>query len=130
MVPSWLTLLDHNYTDVHFSAKLGDFRSHLSMAPSEYFARNCGIGASCVPRRDLEMKDVIGVNQIMWGSDYPHPEGTWPHTQKYYTDTFKGFPQEDGKLILGLNAVDFYGLDGAYLRTVADEIGPSSSIFQ
>ena len=56
MVPSWLMLLDHNYTDVQFSAKLGDFRSHLSMAPSEYFARNCGIGASCVPRRDLDMK--------------------------------------------------------------------------
>jgi predicted TIM-barrel fold metal-dependent hydrolase len=130
MVPSWLRLLDHNYTDVHFSAKLGDFRSHLSMAPSEYFARNCGIGASCVPRRDLEMKDAIGVNQIMWGSDYPHPEGTWPHTQQYYTETFKGFPENDGKLILGLNAVDFYGLDSAYLRTVADDIGPSTRIFQ
>ena len=61
MVPSWLMLLDHNYTDVQFSAKLGDFRSHLSMAPSEYFARNCGIGASCVPRRDLDMKDQIGL---------------------------------------------------------------------
>ena len=44
--------------------------------------------------------------------------------------TLKGFPENDGKLILGLNAVDFYGLDSAYLRTVADDIGPSASIFQ
>ena len=129
MVPSWLRLLDHNYTDVHFSAKLGDFRSHLSMAPSEYFARNCGIGASCVPRRDLDLRDQIGLEQIMWGSDFPHPEGTWPHTANYFAETFSGFPIDAGKAILGGNASRFYGMDGDYLRTVADEIGPDASIF-
>ncbi len=129
MVPSWLMLLDHNYTDVQFSAKLGDFRSHLSMAPSEYFARNCGIGASCVPRRDLDMKDQIGLEQIMWGSDFPHPEGTWPNTAQYYLDTFKGFDADAGRKILGGNAIEFYGLDRAYLDGLAANIGPSTDIF-
>jgi predicted TIM-barrel fold metal-dependent hydrolase len=99
------------------------------MAPSEYFARNCGIGASCVPRRDLDMRDQIGLEQIMWGSDFPHPEGTWPNTAQYYLDTFKGFDAEAGRKILGGNAIDFYGLDRAYLDGLAANIGPSKDIF-
>ena len=99
------------------------------MAPSEYFARNCGIGASCVPRRDLDMKDQIGLKQIMWGSDFPHPEGTWPNTAQYFVDTFKGFDADAGRQILGENAIQFYGLDGDYLNSLAADIGPSTSIF-
>ena len=129
MLPPWLRLLDHNYTDVQFSAKLGDFRSHLSMKPSEYFNRNIRIGASCIPRADVELRSIIGVDNMMWGSDYPHPEGTWPHTGEYYKETFSGIPEEDGRKILGENAVDWYGLDRAALQSVADEIGPTPEIF-
>ena len=129
MLPPWLRLLDHNYTDVQFSAKLGDFRSHLSMAPSEYFKRNMAVGASCIPRRDLDLRESFGAKQIMWGNDYPHPEGTWPNTQSYFKETFSGFPESDGRMILGSNAVDFYGLDSEKLRKIADEIGPEATVF-
>lgn len=129
MLPPWLRLLDHNYTDVQFSAKLGDFRSHLSMKPSEYFNRNINIGASCIPRADVDLRGLIGVQNMMWGSDYPHPEGTWPHTRKYYTDVFSGIPEDEGRKILGENAVDWYGLDRSKLQAIADEIGPEVSIF-
>ena len=129
LLPPWLRLLDHNYRDVQFSAKLGDFRSHLSMAPSEYYRRNIAIGASCVPRADLELRNAIGTQQIMWGSDYPHPEGTWPNTADYFKSTFSGFPEEDGRQILGENAIQFYGLDREQLQPVANEIGPDASLF-
>ena len=65
----------------------------------------------------------------MWGSDYPHPEGTWPHTADYFEKTFSNFPEEDGRRILGENAVDFYGLDRERLRAVANQIGPGVSLF-
>ncbi len=51
-VPDYLKLLDERYEVTHFSAKLGDYRSHMSMRPSEYFARNLKVGASCMPRRE------------------------------------------------------------------------------
>lgn len=129
MLPPWLRLLDHNYTDVQFSAKLGDFRSHLSMSPSEYFARNINIGASCIPRRDVELRNVIGVGKMMWGSDYPHPEGTWPNTRSYFSEVFSGMPEADGRKILGGNAVDWYGLDRVALQKIANDIGPEPSLF-
>jgi len=130
MIPQWLRMLDHHYTDTHHSAKLGDYRSHLSMKPSEYFARNIGVGASCIPRVDVEQRADIGVDKMMWGSDYPHPEGTWPTTEKILDEVFTGFPEADVRAILGENAVQFYGLDEPALREVADRIGPEASRFQ
>ena len=57
------------------------------------------------------------------------PEGTWPHTGDYLKETFADFPEEDGRKILGENAINFYGLDRARLQAVADEIGPETTIF-
>ena len=82
-----------------------------------------------MPRRDLDMRDQIGLEQIMWGSDFPHPEGTWPNTNQYYVDTFAGFDEAAGRKILGENAINFYGMDRDYLNTLGAEFGPSSSIF-
>jgi predicted TIM-barrel fold metal-dependent hydrolase len=130
MLPSWLRMLDHNYTDVHHSAKLGDFRSHLSMKPSDYFRRNIGVGASCIPRADVEVRDLVGVDKMMWGSDFPHPEGTWPRTAEILDEVFTGFPADDVAAILGRNALSFYGLDQGALQQVADRIGPEASRFQ
>jgi predicted TIM-barrel fold metal-dependent hydrolase len=130
MLPQWLRMLDHNYTDIHHSAKLGDFRSHLSMKPSDYFARNINVGASCIPRCDVEARAELGVEKMMWGSDYPHPEGTWPQTQTILDEVFSGFPEADVRAILGENAVNFYGLDRAGLQSLADRIGPEASRFK
>jgi predicted TIM-barrel fold metal-dependent hydrolase len=99
------------------------------MAPSEYYRRNVAIGASCVPRSDLELRAAIGTDQIMWGSDYPHPEGTWPNTGEYFKTTFSDFPEADGRKILGENALEFYNLDREQLQAVANRIGPDVSMF-
>jgi predicted TIM-barrel fold metal-dependent hydrolase len=61
----------------------------------------------------------------MWGSDYPHLEGTWPNTRKALTETFYDFAEEDIRAILGLNAANVYGFDVDALSPVAQEIGPS-----
>ena len=55
-VPEALALMDQRYSETHYSAKLGDYRSHLKMKPSEYFHRNVFLGASCMPRREAEMR--------------------------------------------------------------------------
>ena len=129
LFPPMMRMLDHHFYDAHFSAKLGDYRSHLSMSPTDYFRRNCAIGASCMPRSDAEMRHEIGMQQMMWGSDYPHPEGTWPHTPDQVIETFKGLPEDDISTMLGGNAIEFYGLDGAALNEIGAGIGPKVSDF-
>ncbi len=129
MIPPWLRLLDHMYTDEKFSAKMGDFSKHLSMSPSAYFRRNVGIGASCISRADAELRHEMGLNQIMWGSDYPHPEGSWPLTHEHLMESFRGIPEPDVALMLGENAVNFYGIDREAVLPIAARVGPKKSEF-
>jgi len=128
-VPETLRLLDFRYEETPYSAKLGDYRSHLKMKPSDYFRRNVFLGASCMPRREVEMRGEIGLGNIMWGSDYPHPEGTWPETRKQMQEAFQGVPEAELAAMLGGNAARVYGFDPAKLGAIAARIGPEKSAF-
>ncbi len=129
-VPEYLQLLEQRYSETHYAQKLGDYRSHLSMSPAEYFRRNVRIGASCMPRREAELRHETGVAQIMWGSDYPHPEGAWPHTRQQQLDTFHDLPEDEIAAMLGGNAAEFYGVDTEKLAPLVARIGPEKRSFQ
>jgi predicted TIM-barrel fold metal-dependent hydrolase len=125
-----MALMDQRYSETHFAAKLGDYRSHLSMKPSDYFRRNVFLGASCMPRREVEMRGAIGIGNIMWGSDYPHPEGTWPYTRPHMLENFRGIPESDLTAMLGGNAARVYGFDEEKLAPLVARIGPEKSAFR
>ncbi len=130
-VPELLALMDQRYDDHHFSAKLGTgYKKHLSMKPSDYFRRNVRIGSSCMSRREAELRHEIGVGNIMWGTDYPHPEGTWPYTRKMMVETMHGLPETDIEAMLGGNAAEFYGFDLKKLNPLAERIGPERAWFR
>ena len=95
------------------------------MRPSEYFDRNCAIGASNTRRRELARRYEIGVGNLMWGNDFPHPEGTWPHTREFLRDAFCDIPVDETAAMLGGNAAEMYGFDEAALRPLADKVGPT-----
>jgi predicted TIM-barrel fold metal-dependent hydrolase len=101
------------------------FNRGLSLSPSEYFARNCYVGASFMPEHEGRFRHAIGVDRLMWGSDYPHLEGTWPNTMRALNDTFGKYPEDEMRAILGLNAAKVYGFDLAALTPVAERIGPT-----
>ena len=96
------------------------------MLPSEYFDRNIKIGSSNTRRRELARRYEIGVGNIMWGNDFPHPEGTWPYTKRILGEAFHDIPVDETEQILGLNAAEFYGFDVDALQPIADEIGPTA----
>jgi predicted TIM-barrel fold metal-dependent hydrolase len=117
--------VDMMATREHGMRKLVGATEPLSMLPSEYFDRNCKIGASNTRRRELERRYEIGVGNIMWGNDFPHPEGTWPYTREFLKNRFWDIPVDETAQILGLNQADFYGFDVDRLQEVADRIGPT-----
>jgi predicted TIM-barrel fold metal-dependent hydrolase len=103
------------------------FNRGLSMTPSGYFARNCWLGASFMPEHEGRFRHQIGVDRLMWGSDYPHLEGTWPNTMKALNETFALYPEQEIRDILGRNAANAYGFDLAALAPIAERIGPTLS---
>ncbi|HUY86766.1 MAG TPA: amidohydrolase family protein, partial [Acidimicrobiales bacterium] len=86
-MPNNLWFWDRLYMGQKGAEKLAGFPD-LTMLPSEYFDRNCFIGASNTKRRELGMRYEIGVDNILWGNDFPHPEGTWPATREWLKKTF------------------------------------------
>ncbi len=124
--PSYLEHLDDRYVDWHVTAKLGDYRKHLSMKPSEYFQRNVRMG-TFFARKEAERRHQVGVQCLMWGSDYPHPEGTWPQTRQMMVDTFRGLPEDEVAVMLGESAAECYGFDREKLAPVVEKIGPERS---
>jgi predicted TIM-barrel fold metal-dependent hydrolase len=101
------------------------FDDNPERLPSEYWRSNCFIGASYMARFEAEERREIGVGTITWGSDYPHVEGTWPHTHLALRNTFSGMPEDEVRMMLGTNAIRVYGLDEAVLRPIADRVGPT-----
>lgn len=129
--PWVLELMDIRSSVKHTSGKLGNFNSNLTMKPSEYFARNVWVGASALADSDTTKSYYeIGIDRVMWGTDYPHPEGTWPRTHEKLMASLKGVPEEDLNKMLHKNAFDVYSdLDEAALWKIAERIGPLKQDF-
>jgi predicted TIM-barrel fold metal-dependent hydrolase len=92
---------------------------------SEYFAQNCWVGASFPAPADAEVAKVIGADRYMWGSDYPHDEGTPPFTREHLRQVFPGVGVPDMRRILGENAAALYGFDRDALAPLAAQYGPT-----
>jgi predicted TIM-barrel fold metal-dependent hydrolase len=100
------------------------FTRDLSLSPAEYFQRNCYIGASFLPRHEVGSRYDIGLDKLMWGSDYPHMEGTWPNTMDRLRETFHDVPEAEVRDMLGKTAVDVFGFDRQQMQLEASRIGP------
>ena len=74
----------------------------------------------------LGSTDWLPIDKLMWGSDYPHMEGTWPHTRQTLEDVFGSVPRDEVQQILAATAAEVYGFDVEKLSQLAAEIGPTS----
>ncbi len=117
---------DQYFGGGHTTAKLAHLmKGKISKLPSEYFGTNIFIGASTMSREEIRRRYVIGCDVMMWGTDYPHPEGTWPDTVGVLKRSFHDVPVDDTEKLVGLTAAACYGMDLEALREIADRIGPT-----
>ena len=114
-------------TIAHLDARVAKGDTPLKKKPSEYYAQHIVVTPSSPHRCEVEMRHDLGIDQLMFGADYPHWEGTWPNTQDWIRVAFAGVPEDEVRKILGGNAIDVYGLDRTKLDAVAARIGPKAS---
>ncbi|MCZ6644833.1 MAG: amidohydrolase family protein [SAR324 cluster bacterium] len=81
----------------------------LKMPPSGYWRRQCKATFQ-YDKIGSKLVHEIGVESLMWGSDYPHGDGVWPESQKYIAEQFSHLPPEITHKIVCENAGKFYGL--------------------
>ncbi|HKE71965.1 MAG TPA: amidohydrolase family protein [Acidimicrobiales bacterium] len=126
-VPDLVTRMDEKWEGGHNTRKFGDvFRVDLSMKPSGYVDRNCFFAASTPGADEIARRHQIGVDNLMWGNDLPHPEGTYPHTRRWIAERFGAVPPDETARILGGTAAAVYRVDTAALAATVDRIGPTT----
>jgi predicted TIM-barrel fold metal-dependent hydrolase len=129
-IPEFLTGLDNLMAGIR-SNKVGEMRIGGELVPpksaTEYFQQNCYVGISQPRPLDIAagLGDQVGIDRVMWGSDYPHDEGTFPYTTEHFRQVFSGLAPEQVQQILAGNAAELYGFDLAALKPLADQFGPT-----
>jgi predicted TIM-barrel fold metal-dependent hydrolase len=93
----------------------------LRELPSFYARRNCWYGASFPGPREIEGREIVGKDKILWGNDYPHYEGCYPYSRENMRFAFADVPESEVRMMLGENAAQLYGFDLEALRPAADE---------
>jgi len=102
----WLERLDHHYEVFRFDVPW------MKMKPSEYFRRQCWI--SFDPDESTiaftARSPLVGVDRIIWASDYPHPDAKIPGVVDELRAATASLSEAERARILGLNAAELYGL--------------------
>ena len=81
----------------------------LTMAPSEYFRRNMAV-TFMDDEFGLRMRHDIGIENILWSTDFPHPATTWPNSREIVDRQFADVADDERELICAGNAARLYGL--------------------
>jgi predicted TIM-barrel fold metal-dependent hydrolase len=128
-VPGLLAHLDDMLEGIRSTGATGEIRygsDHvLPRSATEYFNQNVWMSVSQPRPADIATRDAIGVDRFMWGSDYPHDEGTYPYTREHLRSRFAGVDPSTVRKLLSENAAELYGFDLEKLAPLAAKFGPT-----
>jgi predicted TIM-barrel fold metal-dependent hydrolase len=131
-VPALLDRLDQTLQRVRDTGSVGELRFKpeqvLPKSATEYFQQNVWLGVSFPRIADtVAASGRLGLSKIMWGSDYPHDEGTYPYTTLALRQVFHDWAEADLRAVLAGNVARLYDFDLAALAVPASRLGPSVS---
>jgi predicted TIM-barrel fold metal-dependent hydrolase len=129
---SWLVemlrMLDGFHAQMAFG-RIGELKfdkdNRLPRPPSEYFKQNCYVGVSFPGAIEAKGMKKLGIENMMWGSDYPHHEGSTPFSRELLRLGFHDWPADDLQTVLGRTAAKVYGFDLDALAPIAKTVGPT-----
>jgi predicted TIM-barrel fold metal-dependent hydrolase len=106
-VPHFLDRLDYPYTQ---RVQQDRYRFKENMLPSDYSHRNVFLGFQ-EDALGIQQRGLIGVDQFLWGSDYPHVESIFPRSRQIIEEILAECTEEEKAKIAGGNAARIYPLD-------------------
>jgi predicted TIM-barrel fold metal-dependent hydrolase len=117
-VPFWMEEADYWYErHRYWSERLLGFRPPKER-PSDYVRRHVSFSVQHVERVAIELRHHLGVDHIMFATDFPHIECDWPNTRPFAERLLAGVPADEAFRIASGNVLDFFHLrDTAVGRT-------------
>lgn len=99
-------ITDMDYIYQNYNSQLDP---QLPMKPSAYWHRQCYVSFITDPVA-MRLVDIIGEDNMMWGSDYPHAEGTWCYSNRILEDMWNALGPVAGAKLLGGNAAKLWNV--------------------
>ena len=128
-VPPLLAHMDGVIERIRKTGRTGELaysdEHKLPQLASEYFAQNCFVGVSQPGPADVTAMRTLGIERMMWGSDYPHNEGTGPYTREHLRQLFCDWDPGDLQQVLAGTAAELYAFDLDALAPLARRYGPT-----
>jgi predicted TIM-barrel fold metal-dependent hydrolase len=109
--PPLMDSMDYTYRERHEEAI---YRFRGGLRPSDFFHRNVVLSFQ-EDALGIRLRDVIGIDNLMWGSDYPHSESTFPRSREILANLLAGVPADEQTKIVGGNTARVYRFDVATL---------------
>ena len=111
-IPSMIQGLDIWYQRTRDGRRLtGDSPINLpKLLPSEYFHRQIWISFVDDPIGVKMVGGILDLDKVMFGSDYPHPASTWPHSQQIIEEQWQGVSPDVRQKIFRDNARALFGI--------------------
>ena len=106
-IPHFLYMMDAVYKERQMFVT---HRFKNDMLPSDFFHRNVFAGFQ-EDDAGIRLRDIIGVDNLLWGNDYPHSESTFPKSREILDRIFAGVPQDEREKIVAGNAARIYQFD-------------------
>ena len=108
-VPHFLDRIDYTYTQRE-QEFFGGYRFKGSALPSDFFHSNVFLGFQ-EDALGIKLREIIGVDQLMWGGDYPHTESTFPRSREILEEILADCTEEEKAKIVGKNSARVYRLE-------------------
>jgi predicted TIM-barrel fold metal-dependent hydrolase len=109
-IPFFLARIDYTYTDRPRRGPEWRRFVDADALPSDFFRRNVFASFQQDPF-GMRLRDVCGVHTLMWGSDYPHTESTFPRSREILGEILGGVPDDEALRIASRNCAELYGFD-------------------
>ncbi len=104
--PHFMYRMDHHYRRHRVWNGFGD----MARMPSEYFMENIYLTFQD-DFTAFQFADAMNPRRLMWASDFPHSDSTWPWSQDVIAEHTKGVSQQNKEWILRDNCAELYGID-------------------
>jgi predicted TIM-barrel fold metal-dependent hydrolase len=111
-IPNWLEQTDDRYVrNIHWvERELGLEPLPEGILPSDY-VREHFLWGFLKHRVGVELRHYVGVDRMLWGSDFTHSQCDWPRSRDVIAEIFDGVPEDEKYRMLAGNAIDFFHLD-------------------
>ena len=107
-IPHWLKQMDFTYEEMPLFTKW--WKSEESILSSDYLRRNMFV-EFMEDDIGLQLRHIIGVENMIWGNDFPHAESTWPRSMEFMGRALSDVTEEERRKITSNNAAKVFGFD-------------------